>query len=1105
MAAPTVRGKVERMIYHRPEINEDVVFKIVIELKKANGWKRIQWKAVAEHYIRETGKDATPDKAFQKKVRRAFQDYSYDSKKHLHDAYEHYGWWGYTSQLKEVLFVDSVGKLDINVIVTNYGATTLYIASEAGFSEVVSLLLAMQDIDVNQADNNGATPLYVASHRGNSEVVSMLLAKQDIDVNQANNNGATPLYIASENDKFASQEGLTRVVSMLLAKQGIDVNQAKDNGATPLLIASEKGRADVVSMLLAKQGVKVNQATNTGTTPLYIASENGHAEVVSMLLAKQGIDVNQADRVGATPLFIASQNGHSEVVSMLLAKQDVKVNQPLDDGADDGATPLFIASVKGHAEVVKELLAKQDIDVNQAKNNGATPLLIASEEGHAEVVSMLLAKEGIDVNQTMNGGATPLYIASQNDHAEVVSMLLAKQGVDVNQAKDNGTTPLLIASYSGHADVVRLLLAAPGVDVNKADDDDWTPLYIASQKGHSEVVSMLLAMPGIDVNKATPSDKNTPLLVACKNEHLGVVELLLAHADILPNEADRDGKTPLIVACEKDSDAIVHALINNSLVDPNKPNNIRWAPLAIACEKNKVKAVQAMLGSPLVDVNVTQGGGVTPLFVACQNGHTRVVKVLLKEATHAVDINAKRTSDDFTPLLVACERKHADIVKALIKAKADKIKNPLDFSAKSNRRMTALHWAIANPREGSAGGEDVRLAIVKMLLQKYRANVNAKKANGDTALFLACRYDHTQVVKELLKLQNIKVNTRHGMSGFTALVEAVRNKNVEIVKMLMKFPGINPNIRTTDQSSCFGVSLGNYDSEILSTLLAWGGLGFPDAYRGADISRRMAKMNEVEQAYLTGHAVTPGATGGWKLIIQGETFLSNQINARVRPSTFRDAETVPTKTFTLNARDVTMFTDEIDAPVRCVPCMHPHEASSLHRWLNTPMNPNNPNRLHKGCPLCQQEPEWVEFMSKMQVGRWNNMEKASSKYEQELKRLRPLLENSSSSAVYKQFEASKAVRESNEAKAQELEKERRDIEEQIRKLREKRGEVLHAASDVQTVVDRTNVTLATLQSQLDRDPEFKKNVADREAARKAIAKNKLQNRYTPGTKSTLKF
>ena len=169
MAARVQRAVMPGWISRLPEIKKDVVFKIVIELKKAKGWKRIQWKAVAEHYIRETGKDATPDKAFQKKVRRAFQDYSYDSKKHLNDAYDYYGWWGYTSQLKEVLFVDSVGKLDINVPIGRYGATTLYAASEEGHAEVVSMLLAKQGvglIDVNRGDEGGETPLFIASRQG---------------------------------------------------------------------------------------------------------------------------------------------------------------------------------------------------------------------------------------------------------------------------------------------------------------------------------------------------------------------------------------------------------------------------------------------------------------------------------------------------------------------------------------------------------------------------------------------------------------------------------------------------------------------------------------------------------------------------------------------------------------------------------------------------------------------------------------------------------------------------------------------------------------------------------------------------------------------------
>ena len=950
MAARVQRAVMPGWISRLPEIDKDVVFKIVIELKKAKGWKRIQWKAVAEHYIRETGKDATPDKAFQKKVRRAFQDYVYDSKKHLHDGLRVYEETGDTSLLKEVLYVDSVGKLDINVPVDELGMTLLYVASWKGHSEVVSMLLAKQGVKVNKAETvGGYTPLYIASHGGQTEGVKLLLAKQDIDVNKAANDGATPLYIASE---------------------------------------------------------------------------------------------------------------------------------------------------KGHAEVVKLLLAKEGIDVNQVQNDGATPLLIASEKGRADVVSLLLAKEDIDVNKAEQDGWTPLYIASRNDRTEVVSLLLAKQDIDVNHAASNGGTALIIAS----------------------------------QNGNTDVVSMLLAKQGIDVNKAVDSDNSTPLLIACINGHLPVVKKLLARADILPNEADNNGKTPLIAACLANNGDIVHELINDSRVDPNKANGRSWPALTLACEKGRLKAVEAMLGSPMVDVNKTTDRGVTAIFIACQNGHTKVVETLLQDTLVPIDINAARDSDDSNPLLIACERKRADIVKALMNADPAMITSPLDFTKVTNKRETALHCAIRLDTDAIAyGGSDVerlamwvkihminvqRLAIVKMLLTKrsMQTKLNAKMNRHETALFWACKNGLTQVVEELLKHKSIKLNSKNGRTyGATALVIAIRKKHVAIVKMLLAKPGIKPNARTSHGDSPFYLSLINPSSEILTALLTWVQYKLSrDLQRSDNDLMRMAKSAEIKQAYTTGHRLTWNKPGSWALggqeAVQPEDKLAiHLVDGRLRPADFRNMGTTPTKTFTLNARDVTMFTDEIDAPVRCVPCQHPHEASSLHRWLNTPMNPDNPNRLHKGCPLCQQEPEWVEFMTELQVERWNNMEKASSKYEQELNRLRPLMEKSSSMGVYKQFQASTSVLASNEAKAQELEKERKDIEEQIRKLREKRGEVLHAASDVQTVVDRTNVALATLQSQLDRDPEFKKNVEDSETARRAVDKNKLQNRYTPGKKTTLKF
>ena len=172
---------------------------------------------------------------------------------------------------------------------------------------------------MNQASDNGTTPLYIASEKGHAEVVSILLAKQGVNVNQTMNDGATPLYAAS-------LQGHTEVVSMLLAKQGVGANQAMKGGCTPLWIASRYGHTEVVSLLLAKQGVDVNQATKNGDTPLRIASQNGHAKVVSMLLAKKGIDINKVwnrnrnrsrtDRV--TPLRAAIERGHAEIAEQLV-------------------------------------------------------------------------------------------------------------------------------------------------------------------------------------------------------------------------------------------------------------------------------------------------------------------------------------------------------------------------------------------------------------------------------------------------------------------------------------------------------------------------------------------------------------------------------------------------------------------------------------------------------------------------------------------------------------------------------------------------------------------------------------------------------------------
>jgi ankyrin repeat protein len=152
------------------------------------------------------------------------------------------------------------------------------------------------------------------------------------------------------------------------------------------------------------------------------------------------------------------------------------------------------------------------------------------------------------------------------------------------------------------------------------------------------------------------------------------------------------------------------------------------------------------------------------LIWAAGFGHPGAVKLLLESGA---DINA-RNNDGETPLMVASLLGHVDIVKLLLAKGAD-------VDAMHKRGMTALmrasfeghvevvrvlvdHGADVNV-EGmipalSLACEMGRTKVVKLLLEKG-ADVNAKDHWGNTALVLASKKGHGQIV-ELLKAHGAK-------------------------------------------------------------------------------------------------------------------------------------------------------------------------------------------------------------------------------------------------------------------------------------------------------------------------------------------------------------
>ena len=65
------------------------------------------------------------------------------------------------------------------------GATSLFDACDRVHAEIVQLLLAVEEVDVNQArTDDGASPLFIACNQGHTDIVQLLLAVDRVDVNQ---------------------------------------------------------------------------------------------------------------------------------------------------------------------------------------------------------------------------------------------------------------------------------------------------------------------------------------------------------------------------------------------------------------------------------------------------------------------------------------------------------------------------------------------------------------------------------------------------------------------------------------------------------------------------------------------------------------------------------------------------------------------------------------------------------------------------------------------------------------------------------------------------------------------------------------------------------
>lgn len=298
--------------------------------------------------------------------------------------------------------------------------TPLHIACKHKCVKVVKRLLLLPEVlaAVDAANSEGATALYLAAEAGYGEVVSLLVTA-GANPHPRVTRDLHPLYAAISH-------GQSAVASQLL-EAGARINGRARDGRTFLHAAIERKQLAVVRQLLAL-GADPGVAAADGTNSLHAATSANHACILEVLLAAvaagrscAGVD---AEVRGMTALHLAFEKKHWDCIKVLLAAgaDPGKLYGP-GAGEWEGASLLHRAvqvGKKGAAAAVPLLATPTTL---RHIWEGQTPLHLALTLNKVSVARALV-EAGAPPGLHNKAGSTALALAAQRSTRVQIRRLL---------------------------------------------------------------------------------------------------------------------------------------------------------------------------------------------------------------------------------------------------------------------------------------------------------------------------------------------------------------------------------------------------------------------------------------------------------------------------------------------------------------------------------------------------------------------------------------------------------------------------------------------------------------------------------------------------------
>ena len=283
-----------------------------------------------------------------------------------------------------------------------------------------------------------------------------------------------------------------------------------------------------------------------------------------------------------------------------------------------------------------------------------------------------------------------------------------------------------------------------------------------------------LSFGSVDINMAIHDA--TPLCYAAYHGHVAIVRELLSVPGIDVNLAQQFGGTPLYLAAQRGHATVVDLLLSARAINPNLAVLVGATPLCVAAEKGHEAIVESLLKFPSIQVDACRDDEVTPLLMATQKGNPGVVELLLR-----ADARVNVTFADATaPLHVAVNNGNFDVAKVLLRSPEIRV----------NQRTETLVTALA------VACKHGHKELVRLLLENG-ADPNMVNDAGIAPLHLVCLLGYTEIAAMLLNAgadQEVRMQTEEqftpfqltrlaGQKQIMVLLDKKRRQKVERVHM----------------------------------------------------------------------------------------------------------------------------------------------------------------------------------------------------------------------------------------------------------------------------------------------------------------------------------